>query len=175
MQSLLYQSGRYRLLYLWTICMWAQAVLLSLYALLLGLTHLVISSNITAAEAVDREFGYIETKGEDLRHRHHHRHHHQHHPSIPKVSTEPPRVSSKTPPENPRAPWSVQERRGASRSVSRVSQRFPERPRISPEGPPIFWDDACAKWATARPAMKASIFLTHAFKGVFVAPSIGLA
>ena len=131
--------------------------------------------NITTAEAVDREFGYIETKGEDLRHRHHHRHHHQHHPSIPKVSTEPPRVSSKTPPENPRAPWSVQERRGASRSVSRVSQRFPERPRISPEGPPIFWDDACAKWATARPAMKASIFLTHAFKGVFVAPSIGLA
>ena len=50
-------------------------------------------SNITAAEAVDREFGYIETKGEDLRHRHHHRHHHQHHPSVPKVSTEPPRVS----------------------------------------------------------------------------------
>ena len=44
--------------------------------------------NITAAEAVDREFGYIETKGEDLRHRHHHRHHHhQHHPSIPQATT----------------------------------------------------------------------------------------
>ena len=41
---LLYQFGRYHLLYLWTTCMWVRVVLLFLYAHLLGLTHLVISS-----------------------------------------------------------------------------------------------------------------------------------
>ena len=50
-----------------------------------------------------------------------------------------------------------------------------ERPRISPERPPTFWDDACVKWAAARSAIKASLFLTTPFQGVFVAPSIGLA
>ena len=72
--------------------------------------------NITAAKAVDREFEYIEMKGEDLRHRqHHHRHHHQHHPSIPAVSTEPFRVS----PE-------------CSQSVSEHPQSAPERPQSVP-------------------------------------------
>ena len=41
---LLYQFGRYHLRYLWTTCMWVRAVLLSLCAHLLGLTHSVISS-----------------------------------------------------------------------------------------------------------------------------------
>ena len=41
---LLYQFGRYHLLYLWTTCMWVRVVLLFLYAHLLGLTHLVINS-----------------------------------------------------------------------------------------------------------------------------------
>ena len=57
------------------------------------------------------------------------------------------------------------ERPGVSPEWARAS---PERPRISPERPPTFWDDACVKWATARPAVKASLFLTHPFKGVFL-------
>ena len=57
------------------------------------------------------------------------------------------------------------ERPGAFPEWARAS---PERPRISPERPPTFWDDACVKWATARPAVKASLFLTHPFKGVFL-------
>ena len=78
---------------------------------------MMLMINITAAEAVDREFGYIETKGEDLRHRHHHRHHHhEHHPSMPKVSTEPPRVSPECP---QRAPWTKENKADKSRFFSR--------------------------------------------------------
>ena len=62
------------------------------------------------------------------------------------------------------------ERPGMSPEWARAS---PERPRISPERPPTFWDDACVKWATARPAVKASLFLTHPFKGVFLRLQLG--
>ena len=46
MQSLLFQFGRYRLLYLWTIYMLVLAVLLFPCALLPGSTHLVINSTM---------------------------------------------------------------------------------------------------------------------------------
>ena len=62
------------------------------------------------------------------------------------------------------------ERPGVSPEWARAS---PERPRISPERHPTFWDDACVKWATARPAVKASLFLTNPFKGVFLRLQLG--
>ena len=55
---LLSQFGRYHLPYLWTTCMWVRAVLLSLCAHLLGLTHSVISS-IKGSINILKWFDYV--------------------------------------------------------------------------------------------------------------------